>query len=80
MQKTGLVDRPFPRQEYESVEPHSISNYRNALQRLFQDDVDVAVHGRRIRYPPEIEPVSVDLVYVSSLSLFGRSYGPGGWK
>jgi len=62
-----LVRGPLAGQEDEAEEPHAPAEDWNVFERLLEDDVEVAVHGRAVCHPPEIDPVSVDLVGVSSL-------------
>lgn len=61
---TFLVLGPLASHENEAVELHSGTDNRHPFEALLEDDVDVAMHGRRVRVgdPPEVKPVSVDLV------------------
>lgn len=60
----GLVDGHLAGHEDEAVKHHTGADDRNVLEGLLEDDVDVAMHLWRVRvaYPPEIQPVGVDLV------------------
>lgn len=62
MLKPWFVGRPLASHEDETVEHHASAHDRDILKRLFQNDEDAAMHLVGICNPPEIDPISVDLV------------------
>lgn len=58
----GLVGCPLSGHEDEAVELHGWTDDGDPFERLFEDDIDVAVEAGGVGYPPEIQPVGVDLV------------------
>lgn len=58
---SGLVLCPVASHENEAKELHGRPNDRNPLQRLLQDDEDMAMHSSSVANPPHVEPVSVNL-------------------
>ena len=60
--QTRLVLFPIPLQEDELSELHSPPNDRNILQRFLENNIDAAMHASSIAYPPQIQPVCIDLV------------------
>jgi hypothetical protein len=63
--KALLICRPLAREEYEAEEHHAGAEDGYPPQRVFEDDVEVAVHVSSVAYPPEVDPVGVDLTNVS---------------
>lgn len=70
--ESWLVFGPGPSEEDESVKHHSREPEDwNVAERLFEDDVDEAVHTGGVGYPPEVKPVGVDLGEVKGASFCG---------
>lgn len=59
--KAFLVCGPFAREEDEAVEHHAGAQDGNVFDRFFENDVEVTVHLRGVCYPPQVDPVGVDL-------------------
>ena len=62
MFQARFVPSPVARHENEAIEHHTGSKYGNIFHRLLQDDIDMSVHFACVRYPPQIEPVSIQLM------------------
>lgn len=62
MLQPGLVTLPLAGHEDEPIEQHALPENGNVLERFLQDNIDVAMHSRRICNPPQIRPVCVDQV------------------
>lgn len=58
----GFVLLPVSLQEDEFAELHSPSNQWDPPEGFFQNDVYPAMHTTGIGYPPQVEPVGIDLV------------------
>jgi len=71
-----FVFRPFAGQEYEAVEHHSLAENGDVFDGFFEDDVEVAVEVGGVGYPPEVEPVCVNLVSQSA-SMVPTTIAPG---
>jgi hypothetical protein len=56
-----FIRSPFAGEENEAKEHHTLPKDGDEFERLFENDVDVAMHTIRICNPPEIYPISVDL-------------------
>lgn len=59
---SGAILLPVPLQENELIELHAPSQYWDLLERFLQDDVQPSMHAVAVSYPPQIQPVGVDLV------------------
>jgi hypothetical protein len=60
--KSPLIFLPVPRQEDEVIKLSAPTDDGDISERFFQDDVDEAMHTVCICDPPQIQPVSVQLM------------------
>jgi hypothetical protein len=76
-----LILLPIPFQEYELGEPHSPANHWYPAQRLFQNDENAPMHAITVCNPPQVQPVGVNLIAISSFVLLAcTALKPGDWQ
>ena len=68
-----LVFDPVAGHEDEAVEHHAGADDGDILEGFFEDDVDVTVHVVCVCYPPQVEPVRVQLVVRDHDQPLGKS-------
>ena len=73
MLESRFIHLPVSRQEDEAEEHHSRSKNGNVLERLLEDDIEPSVHVCRVSYPPEVNPIVVNLESMDQQSKAYRS-------
>src|SRR5438270_14102585 len=62
MLHANLVRNPVALHKDEAVEHHARTNKRNPFQPFLENDVYMPMQSTRVRDPPQIQPVCVDLI------------------
>ena len=61
LRQVSLVLLPVPFQENELADLHTPPDERNTSQGFLEDNVDAPMHSSSVCYPPQIQPIRINL-------------------